>query len=1179
MIQSEHPMTVRATAGRGESRMKNRATVLAFCLMLVCLLPAAWGTPAEAQSGEAPERRLDLGDVRAQRAAAESDLTLDEGLRNSIVEMYDAAIGSLQAAAAHSKRAAALERDHGGIDRRVASLQAELRRSMPPPRTGLPDGASADVAELTLARERARLAAHLSTLRDNERLVDERTASRSEVSRSLGALDQKIDALSDELRAAGDQAIDPQLKQATRTRLMAQREATVREIEALRAELTLLDARGSLIPLQIDRAQRRVERSEAIVARLQQASRTLRQEEAKQRLQSVRDECRDIATEIDLMAEIAAETERLAELLLGPDGVEVDSEQTAGRITAVRKHLSDLGRMKELTVRKFDAVGYAGSAYRWWPEIPDDFPPRGEVASKLRDIEHLIPSVQHDLIRFRQQRSRAREVREQAMLELRIQLTDEESQARLRRARELFDTRREVLDQLIRRYDRYSQQLIELNILGTQLLEKTDSFRSYILERVLWVRSVPRPNFPRPSTLFDSVGWLVSPQRWAGLLGIMGRAFWESRWVALLMAGIIVLLLVGRRPMRRRLARLAGKVDRHGSDSLWVSVEALLHTALLAAPLPLTFYFMSDLLGAVTVGAVPASADNGLYFLALTAGLLEMARQITGPDGLARCHFFWPPRSAERLHRVLGWGEAICLPLLFVTLHFSMTGFDISSSEELRSYNNALGRVTFVAALLILGTMILGQFRPRIKRMPDPGHDLAPSYRLYFYAYPLIAAATFLPALLAVIGYYITGYLLAYQMLMTLWLLLGLLVLGGLLSRWRRLNSQSTAGDPVMEGQVHQLTRFLVTVAAAVGLIVIWSGALPMIQLAKRVQLLPRIALLEVTEKGAPAPSASPGKSAAAAPADGGKKEEAAAKPAAPGMPPLPSGSAGDTAAATAESSILTLWKLLEAMIAAIVTWVLVKNLPGLIELILRRRTTLESGVRFALSTLVRYTIMIVGVSVTLGFLGVSWGKIQFLAAALTFGLAFGLQEIVANFISGLIILMEQPIRVGDAVTIGNLMGRVTRIQIRATTITLWDRSEMVVPNKDFITTQLINWTLSDSKRRITVPLRIKYGADLQRVKALLFGIAKQHPAVLDDPAPQVVLIEFGNDAVQFDFRTFVDFGEGEKTKDELQMTIDTVFRREGIELALPQLSIQLPAQGSGASSATPATPPADAPA
>ena len=234
---------------------------------------------------------------------------------------------------------------------------------------------------------------------------------------------------------------------------------------------------------------------------------------------------------------------------------------------------------------------------------------------------------------------------------------------------------------------------------------------------------------------------------------------------------------------------------------------------------------------------------------------------------------------------------------------------------------------------------------------------------------------------------------------------------------------------------------------------------------------------------------------------------------------------------------------------------------------------------RFALTTLVRYTVMIIGVSASLGFLGVSWAKVQFLAAALTFGLAFGLQEIVANFISGLIILIEQPIRVGDAVTIGNLMGRVTRIHIRSTIITLWDRSEMVVPNKDFVTTKLINWTLSDSKRRITMPLRIKYGADLQKVKELLFDIARQHPAVLDDPAPQVVLIEFGNDAVHFDFRAFVDFGDGEKTKDELQMTIDRIFRREGIELALPQLSIQLPERTGGVAGPSQAPPPTESPA
>ncbi len=1159
--------------------MNTRVTALAFCLLLASLLPAALVTPVEAQSGEAPERRLDLAEVQALRTEAENDATLDEGLRKSIVEMYDAAIGSLQAAATHTARASRFKREQAGIGRMVASLQVELRRSMPPLRTGLSEGASADRAELALARERSRLAAHLDTLRDEERLAAERAASRNEISGRLGALDQKIDALSDELRTTGDRAADPQLKQATRSRLLAQREATLREIEALRTELTLLDARGDLIPLQIDLAQRRVERSEEIVGRLQQTSRGLRHQEAEKALLQVRNECREVAGEIELLAEIAAGTERLAELLWGPDGVEVESEETARRIIVVRKNLSDLDRTKELTRRKFEVVGYGGSAYRWWPDIPDGFPQPGEVAAMVRRIEHLIPSIQHDLIQFEQQRSKSRELRQQTMLELQIQMTGEDGQARLHRARQLLETRRDLLDQLIRRYGRYSSQLGDLGTSGRLLLDEIGQFRSFLFERVLWVRSVPRPIVPRAGTLFGAFVWLTSPARWAELFGNLGQAMWESRAVTLSLIGLLVLLLAARRSLRRRLTRLAGKVDQQGRDSLGVTLEALLHTLLLAAPLPLALYFISRAWEGAGLGKVPLSTAGALHFLALIAGFLELTRQIATPDGLGRSHFCWPPRTTERLHRVLGWAERIFLPLIFVTLHFSMGGFAVSSSAEFRSYNNALGRLAFIAALVFLGTMLLSQFRPRIKKMPDPGHDLGPSYRLYAYAYPVIALATFLPAGLAAIGYYFTGYLLAYQMLLTLWLLLGLLVLSGLLFRWRRLSRRLTSDDPVMEGQVRQLTQFVVTLVAAVGIYAIWAGALPMVQMVKRVQILPRIELLEVAGASGPAPAATSVHSTPAGAADSGKEGAAAAKPVIPGAPLTVAGDAGGPIAGTAESSSLTLWQLLESIVAAIITWVLVKNLPGLIEMILRRRTRIESGVRIAITTLIRYTVIIIGVSASLGFLGVSWAKIQFLAAALTFGLAFGLQEIVANFISGLIILIEQPIRVGDAVTIGNLMGRVTRIQMRATTITLWDRSEMVVPNKDFITTTLINWTLSDSKRRITVSLRIKYGADLQKVKDLLFDIARRHPAVLADPAPQVVLIEFGSDAVQFDFRTFVDFGDGEKTKDDLQMTIDTTFRREGIELALPQLSIQLPERTGGVAGPSQAPPPAESPA
>jgi potassium efflux system protein len=248
---------------------------------------------------------------------------------------------------------------------------------------------------------------------------------------------------------------------------------------------------------------------------------------------------------------------------------------------------------------------------------------------------------------------------------------------------------------------------------------------------------------------------------------------------------------------------------------------------------------------------------------------------------------------------------------------------------------------------------------------------------------------------------------------------------------------------------------------------------------------------------------------------------------------------------------------------------------PSLVELLLQRRSTLDTGVRVAIGTLVRYTITIVGFIVVFGVLGLTWSNVQWLAAALTFGLGFGLQEIVANFVSGLILLVERPVRVGDVVTIGNLMGKVTRIQIRATTITLWDRSEMIVPNKEFITTKLVNWTLSDSKRRIEIPVRIAYGADLDQVKETLTGIAERHPEVLPDPVPHTLLLAFGDDAIQLELRFVVDFGKGLVIKDEVQMAIDKAFREQGIEFALPQLNIRLPEAGAGPGSPPPATEPA----
>jgi potassium efflux system protein len=558
--------------------------------------------------------------------------------------------------------------------------------------------------------------------------------------------------------------------------------------------------------------------------------------------------------------------------------------------------------------------------------------------------------------------------------------------------------------------------------------------------------------------------------------------------------------------------------------------------------------------------------------------LFELIRQLFARRGLAECHFGWPTTATRPLYRGLLVTQIVGLPLLYIALHVAAAGMSLYSPEALQLHNNTLGRVLFIAAMLVFGFAILGMLRPEKKEKPEH-HDIRVPWPRRFSAYafptaflgayPMVVVATLVPALLAVFGYYITAVLLAYQMLRTLILCVALLLIGGLVhrgrvSRERRLarDREEAAGEAstedveTAERQARQLFRFAMAVALVVGLVLIWSDALPLLEQLKRVQIIPRIAVLEETDTAAESLLQGTQPAATHEVAEPGSPGEAASSPevstmstAAPDAQPREA----------AEPTILTLWVLLEAILAAWITIMLARNLPGVIEILLKQRTNLDSGARVAFSTLVRYVTTIVGSVVVFSLLGVGWSKVQWLAAALTFGLGFGLQEIVANFVSGLILLVERPVRVGDVVTIGTLMGRVSRIQIRATTITLWDRSEMIVPNKEFITTKLVNWTLSDSKRRIEISLRVAYGADLEEVRRLLVETATNHPLVLEDPPPHALLIAFGDDAIKFELRFVVDFGNGLKTKDDVQMAIDRSFKEHGIDFALPQLELQLP--------------------
>ncbi|MEM6473929.1 MAG: mechanosensitive ion channel domain-containing protein, partial [Planctomycetota bacterium] len=174
-------------------------------------------------------------------------------------------------------------------------------------------------------------------------------------------------------------------------------------------------------------------------------------------------------------------------------------------------------------------------------------------------------------------------------------------------------------------------------------------------------------------------------------------------------------------------------------------------------------------------------------------------------------------------------------------------------------------------------------------------------------------------------------------------------------------------------------------------------------------------------------------------------------------------------------------------------------------------------------------------------------------------GLGFGLQEIVANFVSGIILLLERPVRVGDVVTIGDVTGIVSRIQIRATTVTNWDRKELIIPNKDLITGKLLNWSLSSVVNRLTLSIGVAYGSDPDRIREILHQIVTGHPEVMEDPAPLINFDTFGDSSLNFMVRCYLpSLDKRLEVTHQLNTAIAREFEKEGIEIPFPQRDVNL---------------------
>ena len=256
----------------------------------------------------------------------------------------------------------------------------------------------------------------------------------------------------------------------------------------------------------------------------------------------------------------------------------------------------------------------------------------------------------------------------------------------------------------------------------------------------------------------------------------------------------------------------------------------------------------------------------------------------------------------------------------------------------------------------------------------------------------------------------------------------------------------------------------------------------------------------------------------------------------------------------------LSIWVLIYLLLFSFALFFLASRVSKFIAYRLLAGSRLDIGVRIAIGSIVKYLALTIGFIVIIQSAGINLSSITILFGALGIGIGFGLQTVINNFVSGLIILFERPIKVGDRIEVSGVAGDVVDISMRATTIVTNDNISIIVPNSNFISSSVINWSHTDRNVRFNFPVGVSYREDPQKVKEVLLKIAHDNPGVLKDPHPDVLFTEYGDSALMFDLRVWtMDYiNRPGVLKSQLYYEISRRFREEGIEIPFPQRDIYI---------------------
>ena len=255
----------------------------------------------------------------------------------------------------------------------------------------------------------------------------------------------------------------------------------------------------------------------------------------------------------------------------------------------------------------------------------------------------------------------------------------------------------------------------------------------------------------------------------------------------------------------------------------------------------------------------------------------------------------------------------------------------------------------------------------------------------------------------------------------------------------------------------------------------------------------------------------------------------------------------------------VTVGLALEAVALTFGAMIIARIVQGLLLAGVYERGHVDPDVRFSINRLITYAFVTVGALLALAVLGVRLTQLMIILSALGVGIGFGLKDIVNNFIGGLILLFERPIRVGDTIEMEGQWAKVKKIGLRATQIRTYDNADVIVPNNDLIINQVTNWTLSSRIMRLRIPVGVAYGSDISLVIKTLEACAKGHDGVSATPKPKIIFRSFGNSSLDFELNVWIlDFDDRYIIQTELRRKIDQSFREAGIEITFPQRDLHL---------------------